>query len=158
MRKEHIFLSIGILGVLLLVGVHLTEESSKREAAFVNACADYSLSRIQSTCRDLGINSFNERRPQLERDFLAYCGCLAGVWKASDMEIRAEFFAEARKPEADQSAETKQALIWTRRFATRSEYARCHNQIGINLNWIAAAQLDRKRPKPATPRPARKSR
>lgn len=152
MKYSNLFLGIAILGMVLLIAVKLLDDTSERTSRFVKACTDYSLGRVQQTCQDLGIDSFPGRRPGLEKNFTDYCECLAGVWRTSGVKLRPEFFTNARQPQSRQTPETIEALAWSRTPAIRSEYAKCHNRSGINLNWIAAAHLEKKKPQaPGSP-------
>ena len=158
MKYSNIFLVVAILGLTILMAVKLLDDTSERTSRFVGACADYSLGRVKQTCEDLGIDSFKQRRPALEKKFTDYCACLAGVWRASGIKLRPEFFVDARLPESRRSPETTRILGWSRAPEIRSEYARCHNRSGIDLNWIAAAQLEKKNPRPVAPQSPRRGR
>jgi hypothetical protein len=152
MKYSNLFLGIAILGMVLLIAVKLFDDTSERTSRFVKACTDYSLSRVQQSCQDLGIDSFQRRRPGLEKNFTDYCACLAGVWRTSGTKLRPEFFANARQPQSQHTPDTIEALAWSRTPPIRSEYAKCHNRSGINLNWIAEAHLEKKNPQtPGSP-------
>ena len=154
MNKAKIFLAVAAAGLLLLVSLRMLPNSAARKTEFIEACAGYSLQRVEKTCENLGVSSFPSHRDKLTRSFTNYCSCLADLWSSAGITLQPDFFSNAREPESTQSDKTKRIIAWARTDLTRSNYARCHNRSGIDLNWIASAQLESRKKKalPATGR------
>ncbi len=147
MNQAKFFLAMAAAGLLLLVSIRLIPSSATRKAEFIATCAGYSLQRVEKTCENLGVRSFATHREELTKSFSNYCHCLADLWTSTGITLQPDFFSNAGQPESVQSEKTKRIIAWTRTDLTRSNYARCHNRSGINLNWIASAQLESRKKK-----------
>lgn len=154
MNKAKFFLALAAAGLLLLISLRMMPNPAARKTEFIASCSGYSLQRIEKTCENLAIKSFAVHRDQLTRSFATYCNCVADLWTSAGITLQPDFFSNARQPESTQSEKTKRIIAWTRTDLTRSNYAGCHNRSGIDLNWIASAQLEsrKKKASPATGR------
>ena len=159
MKNATIYLTTAMTGFAILIASQIIDRRNPLKNEFVQACSNYSLTRIQESCAAIDhVASFNQRKEQLTKNFTDYCTCLTDVWNSAGILLRPDFFINARQPEATRTPETQKILAWIRSDSTKSAYARCHNRSGINLNWVAAAQLEFRKKQNSPKLPPKKNR
>lgn len=159
MKNAKIYLALIFAGFAALISARIIDSRNSLKKEFVQACSNYSLTRIQESCAAIDhVASFDQRKEQLTTNFTDYCTCLTDVWNSAGIHLRPDFFINARQPEATRTTETQKILAWIRNNSTKSAYARCHNRSGINVNWVAAAQLEFRNKQNAPKLPPKKNR
>lgn len=147
LKKQDILIALIACGTVILFAIKIRNDDRELKRNFVKNCTDYSVRRIQNTCRNLGIDGFEERKPQLSLTFSSYCACLIDVWRNSGIELQPEYYLNIGLPKSGQTDETKFISSWMQSPQARSDHARCQAKARINLNWIPAEINKKKREK-----------
>lgn len=139
LKKQDIFMFLIISGIALLVTVKLKNDKNELRQNFILTCEDYSVRRIENTCRKLQISGFEDRKTDLQRSFKNYCTCVVDVWEDAGLALRPEFYWNVVLPQSQHTEETLRTLQWMRSPNAKSGHARCQSKAQLNLNWIPAA-------------------